>query len=293
MCPMSRPVTNRATRTLFAALCLLLTAACSDRPSAEDFTKFTQRKQAEGKLRIETDPPDAPFTRPDLARNFQRIALSHEADSRKAGSEANAIPNPLSRWEVPLRYTMIGAAVTPADRAETARLMARIEALTGLDIREDRDAPNFHIAIVAEDERDRFQDRLAAINPIMGRTYQFWRESPGIVCLANNIFADRAKTQLIGGLVLIGDEVTGLLRRACLHEEIVQSMGLANDHPEVRPSIFNDDGEFALLTRHDEFLLRILYDRRLRSGMEEAQAMPIVRSIAAGLDLDGVPALTN
>ena len=32
-------------------------------------------------------------------------------------------------------------------------------------------------------------------------------------------------------------------------------MGLANDSPEARPSIFNDDEEYALLTGHDEMLL--------------------------------------
>ncbi len=56
-----------------------------------------------------------------------------------------------------------------------------------------------------------------------------------------------------------------------------------SDSPTARPSIFNDDEEFALLTRHDELLLRILYDRRLQPGMTKAQAVPIVRQIAAEL----------
>ncbi|MEL6700412.1 MAG: DUF2927 domain-containing protein, partial [Pseudomonadota bacterium] len=47
-----------------------------------------------------------------------------------------------------------------------------------------------------------------------------------------------------------------------------------------RPSIFNDDEEFALLTTHDEALLRILYDPRLRRGMTERTARPIVAQIA-------------
>ena len=44
-------------------------------------------------------------------------------------------------------------------------------------------------------------------------------------------------------------------------------MGLANDSPDARPSVFNDDEEFAFLTRHDELLLKMLYDPRLRPGM--------------------------
>ncbi len=60
-------------------------------------------------------------------------------------------------------------------------------------------------------------------------------------------------------------------------------MGLANDSPSARPSIFNDDEEFSLLTAHDEYLLRILYNPRLEVGMDEAKAAPIVREIAENL----------
>jgi hypothetical protein len=68
---------------------------------------------------------------------------------------------------------------------------------------------------------------------------------------------------------------------ACIHEELAQGLGLANDDPQARPSIFNDDEEFALLTGHDELLLQMLYDPRLRTGMTAAEAAPVVREIAA------------
>ena len=84
-------------------------------------------------------------------------------------------------------------------------------------------------------------------------------------------------------VALIRSELTPLLQASCIHEELAQGMGLANDSPTARPSIFNDDEEFALLTRHDELLLRILYYPRLRPGMSEAEAAPIVRRIATEL----------
>ena len=43
--------------------------------------------------------------------------------------------------------------------------------------------------------------------------------------------------------------------------------------------ITNDDQEFALLTEHDEYLLRILYDPRLKAGMTREEGMPIVLEI--------------
>jgi len=64
---------------------------------------------------------------------------------------------------------------------------------------------------------------------------------------------------------------------------MAQSLGLSNDSKVARPSIFNDDEEFALLTKHDEILLKILYDRRLKPGMNNIEARPIVTKIAQEL----------
>jgi len=84
-------------------------------------------------------------------------------------------------------------------------------------------------------------------------------------------------------LVYLHGDLQGLYRKLCFHEEIAQSLGLFNDHPQVRPSIFNDDDEFALLTTHDEYLLRILYDPRLTPGMRADEAMPLVGAIIEDL----------
>jgi len=75
-------------------------------------------------------------------------------------------------------------------------------------------------------------------------------------------------------------EPPDLLLFRFIHEEVSQGLGLANDSPSARPSIFNDDDEFALLTTHDEQLLSILYDPRLSPGMTAGQARETVRKIA-------------
>ena len=82
---------------------------------------------------------------------------------------------------------------------------------------------------------------------------------------------------------VIRAEHPDLLRLSCLHEEIAQGLGLPNDSPSARPSIFNDNDEFALLTRQDELMLRMLYDPRLRPGMSLSDARPIIAAMAAEL----------
>ena len=269
---------------------LVLVAGCGGRPSAGDYAAYEVALRATGKLRTETAPEGVPYDAADLVQNFERIALHHEANATEPGGEDNWNLNPLMLWHGPLNYGLFGSAVTPEDRIEVARLMGRIAALTGLEIIETEDDLNFLILITMPDEREDFSADLTRLSPSLSQTFDFWRRSPEVICVANNLFSGEDGNLIAVGLVVIGSETGGLLRQACLHEEIVQALGLANDHPDVRPSIFNDDGEFALLTEHDEHLLRILYDPRLEPGMTAGEAMPIVRQIVAGIALDRPPA---
>ena len=52
------------------------------------------------------------------------------------------------------------------------------------------------------------------------------------------------------------------------------------------PSIFNDDDEFATLTKFDQILLQILYDNRLNSGISKREASQLVRQIANEINID-------
>ena len=96
------------------------------------------------------------------------------------------------------------------------------------------------------------------------------------------VAADPADDGVITQAVaVIRDELPVLLRLSCIHEELAQGLGLANDSPSARPSIFNDDDEFGRLTAMDERMLSMLYDPRLKPGMDAAEARPIVARLAA------------
>ena len=279
-------------RSVAAAFCLSLPlVACTTekQPSQDEYALYEAALRAGGSLRTDVEPPDAPFSNADLLTNFRRIALHHEGDIEKDGSEENSVPNRLGRWEEDIRYRLVGSGVTPETTLEVREFARRIEDLTGRRFAPaDRDI-NFLILITDPDERPQVADMLGQVMPALGRSFDRWRQSDSLICVATNLYRDRADDRIVFGMVMMGSELGPLMRSSCLHEEMVQALGLGNDHSEVRPSIFNDDEEFALLTRHDEYLLRILYDPRLRSGMTAAEAMPIVRDIIAELrphDLD-------
>jgi len=260
---------------------------CTGQPSHEEYADYTATLIALGDLRTETAPIDAPYSNDDLVRNFSRIALRHEHDISQAGSELNADANPLQRWSDEIRYKLIGNGFDSTDRFEVHKLMRRIANLTGLSVVEAEEDLNFLIFVTLPEERQATTQILYGVHPSLGLSFDTWRKSSDIVCMATNLFSQTNPNEIVFGMVSIGSEVDGILRRSCLHEEIVQALGLGNDDPTVRPSIFNDDEEFALLTEHDEYLLRVLYDPRLKPGMGETEATPVVRQIVSELRPEG------
>jgi hypothetical protein len=95
--------------------------------------------------------------------------------------------------------------------------------------------------------------------------------------------SDPATSTYVAAVAVIPSEHPDLLRLSCIHEELAQALGLPNDSNAARPSIFNDDEEFALLTTQDEAMLRILYNPTLRPGMTEAEARPHIQSLSLRL----------
>ena len=107
-----------------------------------------------------------------------------------------------------------------------------------------------------------------------------------IHCMAMTSMSSEPNSAISSALVIIRSELPVIMRRACFHEEIAQSLGLTNDSHLARPSVFNDDDEFATLTKFDEILLQILYDHRLNSGISKREASQLVRQIANEINID-------
>ena len=167
------------------------------------------------------------------------------------------------------------------DEASISTYAARLSRVTGVPIRLTDDNPNFHVLFLGEDDRRTYGEELRTLIPnISEATLRAFVNLPrDQLCVVIGTFAPGG-SGYIKAVAMIRAEHPSLMRSACIHEELAQGMGLANDSPGARPSIFNDDEEFALLTTHDELLLKMLYDPRLQTGMAPATAAPIARQIA-------------
>jgi len=304
--------TGRRIKTAFTTLMGLALAACtlpgpslSPRPEPEIATALappTERSAAamiyfaqvqqtllsQGMLRSDAGS-DVPYTDRMLAENFMRIALFTEYRRGASGLVRAETAGDLRRWEVPVRVGLRFGASVPAerqatDRAHVASYLARLASITGHPIGLDDGDPNFLIHIVSEDERMALGPRLRAAVPGLSSG-----DVAGITNLPRTTYcvvyalSEGSSGAYTRAFAVIRAEHPDLLRLSCLHEEIAQALGLPNDSPRARPSIFNDDEEFALLTDHDELLLRILYSPELQPGMTADEARPIVESLARRL----------
>lgn len=270
------PRSVRITACCVAATFLLV--AC-DR-TRETYRHYTDTLTTDGKLRTERVPLDAAFSNTRLAENFERIALNREYRRENDVLIEETTPTRLSRWEQPIRYRVIGEAATGADRGEYRSFATKLADLTGLEINEEDENPNLTILILGPDERRAFVNQLqdSGLAERMPLVVE-WADDISYPCVGQVGYEDVDTGLITGAMIVIKGELEGVLRSSCIHEELTQTLGLMNDDPNVRPSIFNDDQEFALLTEHDEILLRILYDRRLRPGMEADEARPLLPEI--------------
>ena len=256
------------------------------RDLAAYYGRLQRQLLTQGLMRGDGGGPDTPFTDTQLARNFVRIALFNEYRDDSDFQRPQATISNLRRWTEPIRMTVaFGDTVTPAqrnaDRASVSTYAARLSRLSGVPITLTYRNPNFHVLFLGEDDRRAYGDRLRALIPnISDATVRTFVNLPREqLCVVIGTFAPGGSSYT-KAVALIRAEHPNLMRSACIHEELAQGMGLANDSPSARPSIFNDDEEFALLTTHDELLLQMLYDPRLRTGMTPATAAPIARQIA-------------
>ncbi|TYO90197.1 DUF2927 domain-containing protein [Oceanicella actignis] len=315
----ARPrLSSRAARLCAAAALAALAGGCAQ-SLADRYAALERAHVRQGLLRLDRDPADAPFDAEDLARDFERIAF-HKEFADGPGLIAAPTPTQLIKWDGEVTWTLTGDGVREDDRRAFRALTARLSALTGLRFSErpapDTSAPDTPapgasspdqpparggrapdedaqdegarvMILIAGPELRRAAGILAAGMPGNMDAIAAWARDDSYPCVGQVGWRGEGPGRDQRAIVAIKAETAGRLRLSCIHEELTQILGLVNDDPEARPSIFNDDQEFAALTRHDELLLRILYDPRLRHGMTAEEGMPIVRRIIAELAAAG------
>ncbi|MEP3345638.1 MAG: DUF2927 domain-containing protein [Litoreibacter sp.] len=266
------------------------------RPSARSnelsayYAQVQRSLLAQGLMRTDGGGIDTPFSKHQLVDNFVQIGVFNEFTLVDGIYTNLRSEGRVQRWERPVNVSLqFGPAVSKDIRSKDQKTVSnyaqRLSRVTKSQVGLTRSKGNFHVAVLTIDEIEAFGPELMRLIPGLDESIaaQITNMPRPIYC-AVYAFSDADNPDsFLSAVAIVRAEHPDLLRKSCYHEEIAQGLGLSNDSPAARPSIFNDDDEFALLTRHDELLLEILYDERLPLGSSPAQARPIVEVIAAEL----------
>jgi len=222
---------------------------------------------------------EPPYSNSQLLRNFLSIALQAEAADDIGADGGIAI----SKWDSPVRYRLAGAQTR--DRVQIAAFSQHLSNITGLDIREAGEVERYNmdirfvpVAFRAAEMRELLATQW--LGPRVANLATGWRDHEMDRCFT---LTTRDPQSGVTGTahVFIKDELPLIWRETCIIEELTQSLGLLNDDPRASPSIFNDDGAYQALTSHDELLLRVLYDPRIRPGMRRRSVVPLAEEVIA------------
>jgi len=288
----------RLTRTLRGVLagalipCTLLGAgaAWAQGPSAElaaYYAKMQDTFQERGLLKTIRSVPSSAMKTDGLQRDFLEIALKSEYGNGLSASGSRAA-KPLLRWEDPVRLQVVfGASVDKAQRIRDLKAISNytntLARVTRHPMAMNPNKPNFHVLVVNEGERRSLSKTLPKLVPgispaLLRNISRMGRDHLCIVVAEPH--ADRSKG-FKRAVAILRAEHPDVMRASCMHEELAQGLGLSNDCRDAWPSIFNDDQEFAFLTRRDEVLLKMLYDPQLRSGMTAREVSRLLPAITA------------
>jgi hypothetical protein len=110
-------------------------------------------------------------------------------------------------------------------------------------------------------------------------------------CLSG--FRKDENSRILHSDVLIVADAGEFVFYDCIYEELLQSLGPINDDTTVPWSMFNDDVQMGFFDLYDQYLLNILYDRRIRPGMTrtevEALLPEVLPQVRAWVDENNKP----
>ncbi|WP_319823635.1 DUF2927 domain-containing protein [Thalassovita sp.] len=187
-----------------------------------------------------------------------------------------------TRFEGPITLHLTGNAPA-AMRADLGRLLGRLRAEAGIDIRQvQAEEASITINAVKRADIQRYLPQAACF------------VVPNISTLAEYAGASRSpRTDWVRlqdrrkMAIFIPADAPPQEVRDCLHEELAQALGPLNDLYRLPDSVFNDDNIHTVLTRYDMLILRAYYAPELRNGMSRSQVASRLPAILARINPEG------
>jgi len=261
----------RGLTKLTAITSLILLAACGEpisravTPLPDDLLRFEDKAQPQGVRRSNLD----------LADDFLDLTFALE--------NGDKLPS-LLKYNGKIRVVLRSAGLSNY-QPELTSLLKRLRREAGIDIVQTNDPSEaqIHIHAIPRQTISRvFPGAACFIVPGV----RSWNEFRSPSADPNVIMWSRQSALTVTSIFVPADS-TPQDTRDCLHEELGQALGPANDLYRIPDTVFNDDNFHSILTPLDMLMLRTLYDRNLSSGMSRAEVAVRLPGILARINPGG------
>jgi hypothetical protein len=212
------------------------------------------------------------FSDAEIANGFFKLAFG--AELGLAGRVDR-----IRKYDRPVRV-FVEASSKPDRRRALESVVADIaNRIQNIDLAftTDRKDANFFVRLV----RDR--DLARTVRALYGARGSEIVRSLEPQCLSG--FRKDAEYRITRSDVILVADAGDFIFYDCAYEELLQALGPIRDDPSIPWTMFNDDVQKGFFDIYDQYILNILYDRRIRAGMtrEEVRAllpeiMPDVRA---------------
>jgi hypothetical protein len=203
------------------------------------------------------------FTDAQLTKGFQKTVFGAEYSS--FGWQSNMV----KKYTKPVRVYIDNRS--KIDRRSQVRRFVRSlpRSIRGLDVAivSSPAKANFRIYIV---DKARYKETVrkdvygARSMRVLGR------------CLVRVVSGPRGIKR--SDAVIVADDGDFLFKR-CLVEEVLQGLGPVNDNPGLTHSVFNDNSQHFSFTKHDRYILNMLYNPKIKAGMREEDVQSVLPAV--------------
>jgi hypothetical protein len=249
--------------TAIVALALAATAALA---TAAEHHEISSRRAAERKA----------FSDSEITEGFFKTAFGAEL-------HLTGQVNRIRKFDGPVRVR-VDSHARPDRRAEVAEVVADVRArVQHLDIAMADSPADANVVVTLVRDRD----LARTISKLYGRERaRVIQRSLAPQCLSS--FRKDETYRITHSDVIIVADAGEFIFYDCIYEELLQALGPINDTDTVPWTMFNDDVQMGFFDVYDQYILNILYDPRIRPGMEAdevramlPQVLPTVRSFVA------------
>ena len=200
-----------------------------------------------------------------IKRDFMRVVMSAEYGGNSKFGRS------VKKYDSTVRFAIINHS--KRDRRATIKkfvggLPKKIAGLKTSVVSSSKQA-NFRIHVV---DKDQYADVIR--NNIYGDPKKRVRGKCFVRVLASHDQESIGSTDV----VIKSDDGERLFQR-CMVEEILQGLGPLADRGNKKYSIFNTASQHSSFTIHDQVLMNILYDPRIKPGMSKSQVAKILPKV--------------